>query len=52
MWPLVGIWMEDLGHFETSYCGGLYVTWPLIDALIVVRTVKQSDTEEIISWRP
>jgi len=44
--------MEDLGSFETSYCGGLYVTWPLIGALMVVRTVKQNDTEEIISCRP
>ena len=29
-----------------------FVTWPLRDALIMVWTVKQNDTEEIISWRP
>jgi len=52
MWPLVGIWIEDLGGFETIYCGGFYVIRPLIDALMVVRTVKQNDTEEMISWRP
>jgi hypothetical protein len=41
MWSLVGSLMEDLGGFETSCCGGLFVTWPLVDALIVVGTVKR-----------